>query len=127
MESLNVETKRIIMDEGHYTEANYPFKFKPNFITLGSLFEVKPQGSIIGFVFDESFGRLLGFNETIIWEEYKLSPNPVDILSFDNSNAILLKEGSFREDEVALFTISRWLLILLINTSKIFDLGYNGI
>ena len=50
---------------------------------MGSLFEVKPQGSIIGFVFDESFGNLLGFNETIIREEYKLSPNPVDILSFD--------------------------------------------
>ena len=26
----------------------------------------------------------MGFNETVLWEEYNLSPNPVDILSFDN-------------------------------------------
>ena len=35
-------------------------------------------------MFDDSIGSLLGFNETIIWEEYILSANPVDILSFDN-------------------------------------------
>ena len=39
---------------------------------------------MIGLVFDDTIGDLLGFNDTIIWEEYKLSPNPVDILSFDN-------------------------------------------
>ena len=26
----------------------------------------------------------MGFNETTIYEEYNLSPTPVDILSFDN-------------------------------------------
>ena len=35
-------------------------------------------------MFDDSIGNPVGFNETIIWEEYNLSPNPVDILSFDN-------------------------------------------
>ena len=35
-------------------------------------------------MFDDSIGSLLGFNETILWEEYNLSPNHVDILSFDN-------------------------------------------
>ena len=39
---------------------------------------------MFGFVFDDSIDNLLGFNETILWEEYILSPNPVDILSFDN-------------------------------------------
>ena len=29
-------------------------------------------------------GDLLGFNKTTIYDEYKLSPNPVDILSIDN-------------------------------------------
>ena len=38
---------------------------------------------MIGFVFVNYIGNLLGFNETIIWDEHKLSPNPVDILSFD--------------------------------------------
>ena len=84
IESLNKEIKRIIIDKEHYTEANYPFKIKPNFSTLGSIVEIQPQGPIISFVFDDSIGNLLGFNETILWEEYNLSPNPVDILSFDN-------------------------------------------
>ena len=51
---------------------------------MGSIVEKLPQGPIIGFVFDDNIGNLLGLNETIIWEEYNLSPNPVDILSFDN-------------------------------------------
>ena len=35
-------------------------------------------------MFEDSIGNLLGFNQTILYEEYNLSPNPVDILSFDN-------------------------------------------
>ena len=31
IESLNNEIKRIIIDEEHYTEANYPFTIKSNF------------------------------------------------------------------------------------------------
>ena len=84
IESLDSEIKRILIDKEHYTEANYPFKIKPNFSTLGSIVTITPQGPIIGFVFDDSIGNLLGFRETILWEEYNLSPNPVDILSFDN-------------------------------------------
>ena len=84
IESLNNEIKRIIIDEEHYTEANYPFSIKPNFSTLGSIIEISTQGPVITFVPDDSMGDLLGFNKTIISEEYNLSPNPVDILSFDN-------------------------------------------
>ena len=56
---------------------------KPNFTTLGSIKEIIPQGPIIGFVFNNKNGNLLGFDQTILWQEYNLSPNPVDILSFD--------------------------------------------
>ena len=42
IELLNDEIKRIIIDEEHYTEANYPFKTKPNFSTLGSIIEISP-------------------------------------------------------------------------------------
>ena len=84
IESLNNEIKRIIIDEGHYTEANYPFTIKPNFSTLGSIIEISSQGPIITFEPDDSIRNLLGFNKTTIYEEYNLSPNPVDILSFDN-------------------------------------------
>ena len=84
IESLDNESKRIIIDREHYTEANFPFKIKPNFSTLGSIVEISPQGPIIGFVFDVSIGNHLGVNETILWEAYSLSPNPVDNLSIDN-------------------------------------------
>ena len=84
IESLNNEIKLNIIDEEHYTEANYPFNIKPNFPTLGSIIEIPTQGPVITFAPDESIGDLLGFNKTTIFEEYNLSPNPVDILSFDN-------------------------------------------
>ena len=84
IENLNNEIKRIIIDQEHYTETNYPFNIKPNFSTLGSIIEISTQGPIITFVPDDSIGDLLGFNKTTIFEEYNLSPNPVDILSFDN-------------------------------------------
>ena len=84
IESLNNEIKRKIIDEEHYTEANYPFSIKPNFSTLGSIIEISTQGPVITFVPDDNIRDLLGFNKTTIFEEYNLSPNPVDILSFDN-------------------------------------------
>ena len=84
IESLNDEIKSIIIDKEHYTEATYPFSIKPYFSTLGSIIEIKPQGPIIGFVFEDSIGNILEFKETVLYEEYNLSPNPVDILSFDN-------------------------------------------
>ena len=84
IESLNNEIKRIIIDEEYYTEENYPFTIKPNFSTLGSIIEISTQGPVITFIPDDSIRDLLGFNKTTIFEEYNLSPNPVDILSFDN-------------------------------------------
>ena len=84
IESLDDEFKRIIIDKSHYTEANYPFKIKPIFSTLGSILEISPHGPIISFVFDYNIGNLLGFHETILWPEYNLSSNPVDFSSFDN-------------------------------------------
>ena len=33
----------------------------------------------------DSIGDLLGFNKITIYEEYNISPNPVDITSFDNT------------------------------------------
>ena len=84
IESLNNEIKRIIIDKGYYTEALNPFSILPNFITLGSVIEISPQGPVISFMFNDSIKDLLGFNARTLYEEYNLSPNPVDILSFDN-------------------------------------------
>ena len=94
IESLNNEIKRIIIDEGHYTEEEYPFHIKPDFNTLGSIIEISSPGPIVSFTPNDSVGELLGFGKTTIYGEYNISPNPVDIISFDNilSSVILLGE-----------------------------------
>ena len=74
----------IIIDEEYFTESDYPFTIKPNFSTLGSVIEYQPQGPIIGFAFDDSVRNLLEFHETILFKDFNLSPNPLDILSIDN-------------------------------------------
>ena len=56
---------------------------KPNFSTLGSIIEINQTGPIISFVLDDSIGKLSKFNETMLYREYNLPSNPVDILSFD--------------------------------------------
>ena len=84
IESLDDEIRRIIINDMHFSEENYPFKIRPNFSTLGSIIEILNQESAISFRPDDSIGSLLGFNKRTIYEEYILSDNPVDILSFDN-------------------------------------------
>ena len=84
IESLDRKIKRIIIDEGHYTEVNYPFTSKPNFSTVGSIIEISTEGPVITFLPDDGIRDLLGFSKTTIYEEYNLSPCLVDILSFDN-------------------------------------------
>ena len=66
LENLNNEFKKIIIDEEHYSEANYPFTIKPNFSTLGSIIQISAQGPVITFVPDDSIGNLLGSNKTTI-------------------------------------------------------------
>ena len=80
---MNNEIKRNIDDEEHYTESTYPFTIKANFSTLGSIIETSSQEPVFTFVLDDSMRDLLGFNQTTIYEEFNLSPNPVDILPFD--------------------------------------------
>ena len=84
IESLNKEIKRIIIDEDQFTEANYPFRIKPNSSALGSNIAISPQGPITSFMFNDSFRDLLGFHAIKVYEEKNLSPNLVGILSFDN-------------------------------------------
>ena len=83
LEDLNIEIEGINIDLGHYTKANYPFTIKLNFSTLGSILEISPQGPIISLIFDDSIRDLLGFPAITLYEAYNLSPNRVDILSFD--------------------------------------------
>ena len=81
---MNNEIKRIIIDEEHYSESDYPFTIKPILSTLEPIIETSTQGPVITFVRDDSIRDLLGFNKTTIYEEYNLLPNPIDFLSFDN-------------------------------------------
>ena len=84
MESLNNEIKRIIVDGGLFTEADYPFTIQPDFSILGSIIEIAKHEPIISFLPDDFIRKFSGFNANTLYEEYNLSPNPVDILSFAN-------------------------------------------
>ena len=84
IEAVDKESKMKINGEDHFTEANYPFKVKPNFSILGSNIENSPQGPIISFMFYDSIRDFLALNARTIYEEYNLSTNPVDIISFNN-------------------------------------------
>ena len=83
IEALNDEIKRIFIDQGHYTELDYPFHIKPDLNTLGSIIEISPQGPVITFTPKDSIGELLGFNKTTIYGDYNFLQTPVDIISFD--------------------------------------------
>ena len=85
LESLDKETKMLIIEEGFFHESNHPFKVKTKFSTLGSITERSP-GRVIqsSFLHHDSRRNLLGFKPTIIHDEYNLSNNPADIFSFDN-------------------------------------------
>ena len=83
-EALNDEIKRIIIGKCDYSESNYPFNIKLNLSTLGSIMEIYQTGPIISFVKETSIGKLLGFDETIFYNKYNKSNNPVDIMSIDN-------------------------------------------
>ena len=69
---LNFEFKRIIFEQGHFTESDYPFKIKTNFSTLGSIVEFFRQEPITTFIHDDSIRDLLGFKASTINEEYNL-------------------------------------------------------
>ena len=84
IEILKNGIERNIIEEEHYTEANYAFTIKPNFSTIASTVEKSTQRPVITFVPDDSIRDLLGFNKTTIYEEYNLSPDPLDILLFHN-------------------------------------------
>ena len=75
-----------MIEEGHFTEADYLFKIKAIFSTLGSITKISRQEPLISFLPDDSIRDLLRFNAVALFEEYNLSPNPVDILSFDHIN-----------------------------------------
>ena len=84
IESLNEDFERIIFDEGHFSEADYPFQIEPSFSTLGSIVEISYQGTSIGFLHNDSIRDSLGFKPKVLQEEDSLSDYYVDILSFDN-------------------------------------------
>ena len=83
IENLSNEIRRTIIEEGHFTEVDYPFIIKPNFSTLGSIPEISRRETLISFIPDESIRDLSGFIATTLSEVNNLSPNAVDIITFD--------------------------------------------
>ena len=66
LESLTNEIRRIIIDEGHFTQTDYQFRIIPFFLTLGSIIEISEQGPLIRFQPDGSTRNFLGFNASTI-------------------------------------------------------------
>ena len=69
IESLDNEIKRIVTEEGYFTEATHPKKTRPNFSTSGSIMENFRQEPLLSFLPDDSIRDLLGFNASTIYEE----------------------------------------------------------
>ena len=59
---------------------------KKYFSTLGSIKKIKSNfiGTQSSFVHDDSIKDLLGLDSGALYEKYNVSPNPLDIFSFDN-------------------------------------------
>ena len=113
---MNNENKRVIFDQGNFSEAIYPFLIKPNFSTLGSITEISTHGPLISFLPDDSMRDLPGFKRITIYEEFNLSPKPVDLLSFDNM---------FPDCDIAQSMIFRGQRIGIIhNWTRTVSLGY---
>ena len=68
IESLNIENKRISIDEKHYTEANYSFTIKQNSSTLGIIIEISKQKPLVSFIPEDCIRNLLGFTPTTLCE-----------------------------------------------------------
>ena len=119
----------IIIDEERFTEGIYPFPYKPIFSILGSIIEFSRQKQLISLLPDDSIRNLLGFNENLIFAEYNLSPNPVDILSSENNffGSDILMESFLEENEVEKFIILSLMLMLVTNTLINSEEEYNGI
>ena len=84
IESLQKEIRKIIIDQGYFNSEDYLFLIKPKFSTLRSIIEISNEESAISFIPDDSIRDLLRFTKTSKYETYNKSPNPVDIISFDN-------------------------------------------
>ena len=66
LESSNEIFKRNIIEEGRFSEADYPFTINSKFSTLGSLIEISRQETISGFFQGVSIRDLLFFDAVVI-------------------------------------------------------------
>ena len=74
------------------------------------------QEPLISFLPKKSIQNLLGLNASTKYEEYNLSPNPVDILSFDNIflETNIAKRNILKSRQSVIFICIQWMLILVI-------------
>ena len=131
MEILNIEIEGYNNKEGYFTTDIYPFIITPNFSTLGSLIQIKSNfiGSRNSFNHDDSGRELLGFDSVVIYEQYNLSPNPVEILSFDNLfMETNIAQGMTSQIDLQQFFIHlRWTLIPVIDELKKSEVVFRGV
>ena len=131
MESLSDEIERKKIKKGCFTTEIYPFIITPNFSTLGTFIEIKANfiGSRISFLHDDRRREFLRFDSVVIYEQYILSPNPVEILSFDNMfMETNIAQGMTFQIDLQPFLINlRWTLIPVIDKLKNSEVVFKGI
>ena len=82
-ETLGEKLKKNIIEECQHTEEDFPLLVEPYFSTLGSIKESSIEEPLNAFVQHDSIRDLSGFDSILTIENHNISPNPVDILSFD--------------------------------------------
>ena len=131
MESLSDEIEGNKFKKGCFTPELYPFKITPNFSTLGGFIEIKPNfiGSGISFLHDDSRREFLRFDSVVIYDQYNLSHNPVEILSFDNMfmETNIAQGMTFQIDLQPILINLRWTLIPVIDTFENSEVVFKGI
>ena len=114
-----------------FTTEIYPFIITPNFSTLGSFIEMTAKfiDSRISFLHDDGRRELLRFDSVVIYEQYTLSHNPVEILSFDNmfTETNIAQGKTFQIDLQQFLIILRWTLIPVVDKFKNSEVVFKGI
>ena len=102
---------------------------KTEFPTLDSVIEFSRQEPLISFLPGVSIRDLSGFNPETLYEKHKLSPDPVNIASFDD----VFLETDIAQGEIfsgkrkAIFHNLQWMSILVKITLRILEEEFNCI
>ena len=127
-ESLNDETNRNKIEEGHFAEINYPLQLNHFFSNLGGTIEIPRQKPLVNFTTDYIIIEIRGFNAKTFMKNitYHLIQLTFYHLTILISNVISLKELFSKVKNHRQFKISRWMLARGLYSLKNLKVEYKG-